>query len=479
VSHPVWIILDMDASYVEQAVELLEKANAGLQPELLPVDAAHRLLAAYARAEKLAGYGVAALASKRDDARELARITGTSIGKAKATVATSRALPASGELSSALQKGDISLDQASEIATAVASSPGAATELLAVAKSESFHVLKDKARKAQLEAEQHHDLFSRQLAARSARSYSDELGMVHIHLALQPHVAVPITARAEAEAARGAKRVRGSQPGEDSQSGDGGSFEQHLADAYAVLLSGGGRGPSRRPELVVVVSHEVTQRGWTEVREGELCKIPGVGPVSPEVARAIAEDAFLSGVFYDGKDLRHFKRWGRHIPVEVLIALELGDPPGFDGISCADCGNRFRTEFDHVTPASPTAPPPNPTWYPAAGGAIRPRPNGICRRVDSSRPNRERDVVIHAQQERWRKCKCLQRPSTPKDGGRTISLGQSRVSWSSSLHSNAAAVMLTMIAAAAVRWLALSVTGQRLRSRSSNARISIPRATTS
>ncbi len=192
----------MDVSHVEQAVELLEKANAQLQPELLPAGAADRLLAAYARAEKLAGYGVAALAAKRDDATRLARITGTSIGKAKAVVATGRALPGSGELTSALQQGDISLDQASEIAAAEESSPGAATELLEVARKESFHVLKDKARKAKLEAEQHHDLFTRQRAARFARSYSDELGMVHIHLALQPHVAVPITARAEAEAAR-------------------------------------------------------------------------------------------------------------------------------------------------------------------------------------------------------------------------------------------------------------------------------------
>ncbi|HEX3327749.1 MAG TPA: HNH endonuclease [Actinomycetota bacterium] len=344
-SHPLFIIIVvMDLSHVEQAVELLEKANADLQPEVLPAAAADRLLAAYARAEKLAGYGVAALAAKRADAGDLARITGTSLGKAKAVVATGRALPGSGELNSALKQGDISLDQAGEIAAAEQSSPGATTELLEVAQKESFHVLKDKARKAKLDAEQHHDLFTRQRAARFARSYADELGMVHIHLALQPHVAVPITARAEAEAARVAKRARGSEPRESE------SFEQHLADAYALLLSGTGKGPSRRPELVVLVSHEVAPRGWKDVREGELCKIPGVGPVAPSVARQIATDAFLSGVFYDGTDLRHFVRWTRNIPVEVLIALELGEPPAFDGVSCADCGNHFRTEFDHVRP---------------------------------------------------------------------------------------------------------------------------------
>jgi len=100
----------------------------------------------------------------------------------------------------------------------------------------------------------------------------------------------------------------------------------------------------------VLVSHGVASRGWRDVREREVCKIPGIGPVAPAVAREIAQDAFLTGVFYDGKDLRHMRRWTRNTPVEVRLALELGDPPAFDGIRCVDCGNRFGTEIDHVEP---------------------------------------------------------------------------------------------------------------------------------
>jgi hypothetical protein len=114
----------------------------------------------------------------------------------------------------------------------------------------------------------------------------------------------------------------------------------------------------------VLVSYEVATRGWTEVRENELCKIPGVGPVSPEVAKEIAGDAFLSGVFYDGKDLRQLRRWSRSIPVEVAVALELGEPPSFDGVGCVDCGNRFGTEFDHVTPRFAHGPSSNTNLKP-------------------------------------------------------------------------------------------------------------------
>jgi hypothetical protein len=150
-------------------------------------------------------------------------------------------------------------------------------------------------------------------------------------------------ARAEAEAARVARKAKKDGLGREP-------FERYLADAYGALLAGSGGGKARRPELVVLVSHEVAKRGWTDVRDGEHCEIPGVGPVAPEAARAIAEDAFLTGVFFDGQDLRQICRWTRSIPAEVAIALELGPPPTFDGVACFDCGNRFRTEFDHVEP---------------------------------------------------------------------------------------------------------------------------------
>ena len=247
------------------------------------------------------------------------------------------------------------MDQASEISKAEASAPGSAGELLEVADKESFSVLRHKARRVRLEAEQHDDLARRQHDSRSARSYQDDLGMVNIHLALEPQVGTPLVARAEAEAAclARANTKESREP-----------FERYLADAYVKLMSSPETARTRRPELVVLVSHEVIKRGWEDVREGEICKIPGVGPVAPRVAREIARDAFLNGVFYDGDDLRHFARWTRNIPIPVLIALELGDPPTFDGVCCVDCGNRFRTEFDHVEPHVARGPSSYPNLKP-------------------------------------------------------------------------------------------------------------------
>ena len=77
--------------------------------------------------------------------------------------------------------------------------------------------------------------------------------MINIHLSWEPHVGTPIVNRAEAEAARLYRQAKKEDRAEP--------FECHLADAYAALMSGAGTGRSKRPELVVLVSHEVAKRG--------------------------------------------------------------------------------------------------------------------------------------------------------------------------------------------------------------------------
>ena len=356
-------------SGIVAAIEDIEKENANLQPELLSAQRARELMAAYSRAERLVAFGIAALSRKLSE-EEVARATGSSVARAKTVIETGHVMAGCEELSSALRHGEVSLDQAAAIAAAEQSAPGAARGLVAVAQEQPFHVLRERARKAKLEAEQHRDLGARQHAGRKARSYTGELGMVHIHLELEPHIGTPLVARTEAEAqrlGREAKKAKRQEP-----------FERHLADAYAKLLSGTGAGRAKRPELVVLVSHEVAKRGWKDVRRGEVCKIPGVGPVAPQVAQEIASDAFLNGVFYDGKDLCQLKRWSRDIPVEVRVALELGEGPDFDGVVCVDCGNRFRTEFDHVHPRS--------AGGPTSAGNLKPR----CRGCHQEKTERDR-----------------------------------------------------------------------------------------
>jgi HNH endonuclease len=339
----------MDLALLNDIAVGIEKLAVGSQPELLALADARDAWATIARAERGLASLKAGLAPRIDDAEELARVSGTSVRKAKQVVETAKALQDADVVRNALTGGSISFDQASEIVRAEKASPGAADELLSVARRESFQVLREKSRAVVLEAEQRRGLAERQREARFARHFSDDLGMRNIHLKLPPVLGSAIVNRAEAEAQRlhrHAKREGREEP-----------FERHLADAFAKMLSGSDvKGHCERADVTILVGHGVAKRGWKDVRDGEVCKIPGVGPVAPEVAKEIAEDAFLSGVFFDGKDLRHFKTFGRHARAEVRRALELGTPPEFDGIKCSSCGKRFRNQRDHLEPVAAGGP---------------------------------------------------------------------------------------------------------------------------
>jgi 5-methylcytosine-specific restriction endonuclease McrA len=247
-------------------------------------------------------------------------------------------------LAAAVRGGDVSLDQATQIAKAETAAPGCADTLIEVAREQPFHVLAHQARTAVLEHSRD-NLGARQRAARRASHHVTELGLVHVEADLEPHIGAPIITRLETEAKRLASRSESQEP-----------WQAHLADAFAAAFDHPSTGRPSKPELVIVLSHEVAARGWTDVKPGEVCHIPGVGPIDPRVAKDIAQDAFITGVVSDGKDLGQMRRWTRAIPVEVRLALRLGPPPDFDGPRCVDCGNRYTLEHDHDTPRSQGGP---------------------------------------------------------------------------------------------------------------------------
>ncbi len=122
------------------------------------------------------------------------------------------------------------------------------------------------------------------------------------------------------------------------------------------MLQGQGRGPNARADLVVVVDLAAYRRG--HAHPGETCHIVGGGPVTVGFARDIADDAFLKALAHDGVRIQTVAHFGRHIPAELRTALELGPPPGFDGVSCslAGCDRRYGLEWDHIDPVAHNGP---------------------------------------------------------------------------------------------------------------------------
>lgn len=288
------------------------------------------------------------------DARDwLARTSGSTLGEARAALATASGLHSCPDTREALAAGALSMRQAEEIARTEAERPGSEAELLDVARSSSLRTLRDRARRRRHEAIDPSALHARRREARCHRWWVNDLGNVAYNGELPPEVGIPIMNRLDRVAdrlRRDAKQVskHGGPPVERR--------EAYAADALATLSSGGDGTRPGRADLTLVVDLDAYRRG--HAHPGERCHIIGSGPVPVEVARAMADDAFLKVVVHDGVRIHTVKHFKRHLDAELRTALELGPAPAFEGLTCveAGCERRYGLEIDHVDPVANRGP---------------------------------------------------------------------------------------------------------------------------
>ncbi|MCZ7526345.1 MAG: HNH endonuclease [Acidimicrobiia bacterium] len=150
------------------------------------------------------------------------------------------------------------------------------------------------------------------------------------------------------------------------------AHDRYLADALVTLLTAGpapsagedaadGQAdPTRtrapavrkapRADVVVHVSHRALRRGSLE--PGEICMVPGAGPIPLERARELLDDAFLKGVLVDGTRVEAVRHFGRRIPAELRTALEVRSILEHGDVACSveGCDRRAGLEWDHRDP---------------------------------------------------------------------------------------------------------------------------------
>ncbi len=285
-----------------------------------------------------------------DGAAWMARNSGGTGRQARRELTTAGGLEQCPETKSALLAGEVSLEQAAEIARSAEESPGLEGELLELARRGDLSQLRDRSRERQMAALDAEDLHRRQRRSRHFRHWRDGLGMVCFSGALAPSDGLPFLRRIELAASRGRRAAQ-------EAGGPVGPFETYAADALVALTSSSsGEGPPRpdRSELVIVCDLNAWRRG--HVHEGEPCHLVGGGPLPVEEARRLGEDAFVKAVLHDGVAIHSVKHFGRHLPAELRTALDLGPVPAFSGAQCARCGRRFGLEYDHVDPVAHRGP---------------------------------------------------------------------------------------------------------------------------
>ncbi len=368
----------MNLALLERVAGDLRTALADYEPERITGADAARMLQGFAEIERLGAAGKLLSARRvessniwrqtghRSAAAHLAEATGSGIGPAISALETARRLGSLPATDDALRGGRLSETQAKEISGAAILQPETERELVEAAGQQSLAVLKLRCRRVKAAGADQKAAYDRIHNSRYLRNWVDPDGAVRFDAKLTPDAGARLLAVVKVETARlttAARRVGA----DDTPTGlaadalvglaTGGSAASVPGEQGDSRIGGEDGGPSRRgggPAAMVHVrvDHAALRRGHVE--PGEVCEIPGIGPIPVEVARQLATDSILSVLLTDGVDVTSVAHVGRTIPAALRTALVERDPV----CVVPSCEVSEGLEIDHVRPfaeGGPTA----------------------------------------------------------------------------------------------------------------------------
>ncbi len=287
-------------------------------------------------AKRVADTGAHVARGERNAAALVAKALGVPAGEARSAIDTAAKLEHLPATDAAARAGKLSARAAQMIADAASVNPDAEQQLLDAA-GEGLVPLRDACIAARARVEDPPERSARQHAQRCLRMWTDGDGMVSGQFRLTPEVGGQVKAKLDAEVQRifRSRRTGGEREFHDA----------YAADALAALVLADGAGSKQHdPNATVhiLIDHGALVRGGTA--DGEVCEIPGVGPVNVAWVRELLGSAFVTAVIKKGKDILTVAHLGRHIPAEVRTALVVsGRECDIDG-----CHVRGYLECDHV-----------------------------------------------------------------------------------------------------------------------------------
>ena len=354
----------------------LRSVLADLEPERLSGPDAARLLEVFSEIEKLAAGG-RLLASRRVEssnvwrrrghrsaAAHVAEATRTGMGPAITTLQAARQLGSLPVTEEAMREGRLSETQVKEIAGAAILQPEAEQALVEAAENQSLTMLKLRCRRVKAVGQGEHGTYDAIHRGRYLRNWTDGDGAVRLDAKLTPDEGARLVAAVRAESGRLAGQAHRAGVDEPLRAIAADALVRLSCGAVDVVPAGGrgergrsgtgppgdaGQAPAEReggPSAMVHVrvDHQALVRGHLE--PGEICEIPGIGPIPVAAARRLAVDSILSVLVTNGTDVTTVAHAGRTIPASLRRALTERDPtcvvPG--------CDVRDGLEIDHVEP---------------------------------------------------------------------------------------------------------------------------------
>ncbi len=323
---------------LRQVLSELEGMLRVLDPEALEASESLEVLRLFGRVERLAAAGKVLCsrrvaesqawfgAGHRSPAHLVAEVSGTSVRHAVDLLEAAeamRSLPATEEK---FRSGSLTEGEVIEVASAAVLDPTSEAELLELAETENYLELQRAAARVRAAATDEVERHRRAHRRRHFRHWVDGEGSFRFSGSLTPEAGAELMAamephrqaiaRRRAEADRGRKRRRDS---------DGAVAADALVEMARCSAGTQPAGPLRPTTAMihVRVDHAALVRGRTE--RGEVCEVPGAGPVTVDWVQALVPDAVVAALEVDDGEVLKVVHLGRSIPARVKTALSERD----------------------------------------------------------------------------------------------------------------------------------------------------------
>ena len=334
-------------AHLEAALTELHGFNRDFDPDRLDGLSAAQVIERSAEIERLA-VGIRLLAARRidrtvtganqDAADWLADATGQTKGDAAKDLETSEQLSDLGATEQAVRDGQLSADQAREVASASKDDPRAERDLLDTAQHASVAELKRKAKATRAAATDDAEKNRRAHRTRDvAHGTDEETGAGWLHIKGPAAAVAGMVSALEPFTQAEFKRARLE-----------GRYESRGAYAFdgCVALfqaAAAGTGSAASPKARVIARADITALRRGHAVAGETCDIEGVGPVPVDALRELLPQAAVDVIVTDGQDVFNVTSFSRRPNIRQQIVLH------WLGVECQrlGCSATHHLEIDH------------------------------------------------------------------------------------------------------------------------------------
>jgi hypothetical protein len=266
--------------------------------------------------------------------------SGSSVAAAKDVLATSSKVSSLPVVEDALRAGRLSSSQAVAVTDAAAAAPKQQWRLVNDAQRTSLAELRQECLRTKAAADADREATRERIhGQRHVRVFTDAEGARNMHVRgpADQVARIETAMRPLIDEAFATARTEGRHE----------EREAYAFDALTALVAGGGEGTTGgkartlHNTMFIRVDLEALKRGTVD--GGELCEIPGVGPVAVSAARDLLGESILKLVITKGVDVLNVTHLGRGPTEAQKVALLFRQP-----LCTVEGCYRTRCEYDHT-----------------------------------------------------------------------------------------------------------------------------------